>query len=62
MPFLPWYSLSFRPKCAEHHLVVLGNLDYHTWSTEATAAPAHSQLGLHLLTSFKLPDNDEYIL
>jgi hypothetical protein len=32
-------------------LVVLGNLDYHTWSKEATAAPVLSQLELRLLTS-----------
>jgi hypothetical protein len=30
---------------------VLGNLDYHTWSKEATAAPVLSQLELWLLTS-----------
>ncbi len=32
-------------------MVVLGNLDYHTWSKEATAAPVLSQLELRLLTS-----------
>jgi hypothetical protein len=31
--------------------VVLGNLDYHTWSKEVTAAPVLSQLELCLLTS-----------
>jgi hypothetical protein len=40
-----------RPKRAKYRLVVLGNLDYHTWSKEATAAPVLSQLELHLLTS-----------
>jgi hypothetical protein len=39
------------PKCAKYCLVVLGNLDYHTWSKEAIAAPVLSQLELHLLTS-----------
>ena len=39
------------PKCAKYRLVVLGNLDYHTWSKEATAAPVLSQLKLRLLTS-----------
>jgi hypothetical protein len=29
---------------------VLGNLDYHTWSKESTAAPVLSQLELRLLT------------
>jgi len=36
----------------QYRLVVLGNLDYHTWSKEDTAAPVLSQLELHLLTSF----------
>ncbi len=31
--------------------MVLGNLDYHTWSKESTAAPVMSQLELRLLTS-----------
>jgi hypothetical protein len=35
----------------KYHLVVLGNLDYHTWSKEATAAPVLSQSELRLLTS-----------
>jgi hypothetical protein len=29
---------------AKHWLVVLGNLDYHTWSKETMAAPFLSQL------------------
>jgi hypothetical protein len=40
-----------RPKRAKYCLVVLGNLDYHTWSKEDTAAPVLSQLELRLLTS-----------
>jgi hypothetical protein len=40
-----------KPKCAKYRLVVLGNLDYHTWSQESTAAPVLSQLELRLLTS-----------
>jgi hypothetical protein len=28
-----------RPKRAKYRIVVLGNLDYHNWSKEATAAP-----------------------
>ena len=34
------------PKCAKYHIVVLGNLDYHHWSRESTAAPVISQLEL----------------
>jgi hypothetical protein len=45
------YDANNRPKCAKYRLVVLGNLDYHTWSREATAAPVMSQLELRLLTS-----------
>jgi len=40
-----------RPKRAKYHLVVLGNLDYHTWLKEDTAAPDLSQLELRLLFS-----------
>jgi hypothetical protein len=40
-----------RPKRAKYRLVVLGNLDYHTWSKESTSAPVLSQLELRLLTS-----------
>jgi hypothetical protein len=40
-----------RPKRAKYRLVVLGNLDYHTWSIESTCAPVMSQLELRLLTS-----------
>jgi hypothetical protein len=46
------YDENNRPKRAKYRLVVLGNLDYHTWSKEDTAAPVLSQLELHLLTSF----------
>jgi hypothetical protein len=45
------YDEHDRPKRAKYQLVVLGNLDYHTWSKEATAAPVLSQLELRLLTS-----------
>jgi len=45
------YDANNRPKRAKYRLVVLGNLDYHTWSREATAAPVMSQLELRLLTS-----------
>jgi hypothetical protein len=45
------YDENNRPKQAKYRLVVLGNLDYHTWSKESTAAPVMSQLELHLLTS-----------
>ena len=40
-----------RPKRAKYRLVVLGNLDYHTWSKESTTAPVMSQLEFRLLTS-----------
>jgi hypothetical protein len=45
------YDTNNKPKRAKYRLVVLGNLDYHTWSKEATAAPVMSQLELRLLTS-----------
>jgi hypothetical protein len=45
------YDANNRPKCAKYRLVVLGNLDYHTWSKESTAAPVMSQLELRLLTA-----------
>jgi hypothetical protein len=45
------YDEHNKPKRAKYRLVVLGNLDYHTWSKEDTAAPALSQLELRLLTS-----------
>jgi hypothetical protein len=45
------YDENNKPKGAKYHLVVLGNLDYHTWSKEDTAAPVLSQLELRLLTS-----------
>jgi hypothetical protein len=40
-----------KPKRAKYPLVVLGNLDYHEWSKEDTAAPVLSQLELRLFTS-----------
>ena len=40
-----------RPKRANYRIVVLGNLDYHNWSKEATAAPVLSQLELRILTA-----------
>jgi hypothetical protein len=45
------YDVHNRPKRAKYCLVVLGNLDYHTWSKEDTVAPVLSQLELRLLTS-----------
>jgi hypothetical protein len=48
------YDSNNRPKRAKYRLVVLGNLDYHTWSKEATAAPVMSQLELRLLTSLSI--------
>jgi len=48
------YDANNRPKRAKYRLVVLGNLDYHTWSREATAAPVMSQLELRLLTSLAI--------
>jgi hypothetical protein len=45
------YDENNRPKRAKYRLVVLGNMDYHTWSKEETAAPVMSQLELSLLTS-----------
>jgi hypothetical protein len=43
-----------RPKRAKYRLVVLGNMDYHTWSKEETSAPVLSQLELRLLTSLAI--------
>jgi len=40
-----------RPKRAKYRIVVLGNLDYHSWSKESTKAPVMSQLELRILTS-----------
>jgi hypothetical protein len=45
------YDEHNKHKRAKYHLVVLGNLDYHTWSKKDTAAPVLSQLELRLLTS-----------
>jgi hypothetical protein len=44
------YDEHNRPKRAKYRLVVLGHLDYHTWSKEDTTAPVLSQLELRLLT------------
>jgi hypothetical protein len=41
-------------KRAKYWIVFLGNLDYHTWSKETTAAPVMSQLELRLLTSLAI--------
>jgi hypothetical protein len=40
-----------KPKRAKYRIVVLGNLNYHNWSKEDTAAPVMSQLELCILTS-----------
>jgi hypothetical protein len=45
------YDEHNRPKRAKYRIIVLGNLDYHQWSHESTAAPVMSQLELCLLTS-----------
>jgi hypothetical protein len=45
------YDEHNEPKRAKYCIIVLGNLDYHPWSKEATAAPVLSQLELCLLTS-----------
>jgi len=45
------YDDKNRPKQAKYCIGVLGNLYYHTWSKESTAAPVMSQLELRLLTS-----------
>jgi len=41
-------------KRAKYCLVILGNLDYHTWSKEETAAPVLSQLELRILTALAI--------
>ena len=38
------YDENNRPNRAKYRIVVLGNLDYHQWSRESTAAPVMSQL------------------
>jgi hypothetical protein len=45
------YDKFNRPKRAKYCIVVLGNLDYHNWSKEATAAPVMTQLELRILTA-----------
>lgn len=45
------YDQFNKPKRAKYCIIVLGNLDYHNWSKEATAAPVMSQLELMVLTS-----------
>jgi hypothetical protein len=45
------YDANNRPKRAKYRVVILGILDYHTWSKETIAAPVMSQLELRLLTS-----------
>jgi hypothetical protein len=45
------YDFNNKPKRAKYRIVVLGNLDYHNWSKESTAAPVLTQLELQLLTS-----------
>jgi hypothetical protein len=43
------YDEHNRPKQAKYRLVVLGNLDYHTWSKEDTAAPVLCKLLLFII-------------
>jgi hypothetical protein len=45
------YDANNKPKREKYHIVVLGNLDYHTWSKEDTTSPVMSQLELLLLMS-----------
>ncbi|MFN9978389.1 MAG: reverse transcriptase domain-containing protein, partial [bacterium] len=45
------YNKNNKPKRAKYRIVMLGNLDYHHWSKESTAAPVMSQLELRILTS-----------
>jgi hypothetical protein len=42
------------PKRAKYRIIALGNLDYHTWSKESTAALVMSQLELRILTSLAI--------
>jgi len=48
------YDAHNQPKRAKYRIVVLGNLDYHNWSRESTAAPVMSQLELRFLTSLAI--------
>jgi len=48
------YNEFNRPKRAKYRIVILGNLDYHNWSRDATAAPVMSQLELCILTSLAI--------
>jgi len=48
------YDANNHPKRAKYRIVVLGNLDYHNWSKESTAALVMSQLELRLLTSLEI--------
>jgi hypothetical protein len=43
-----------KPKRVKYRLVVLGNLDFHTWSKEDTAAPDLSQFELCILASLAI--------
>jgi len=45
------YDAFNKLKHAKYRIVVLGNLDYHQWSKESTAAPVMSQLELRILIS-----------
>jgi hypothetical protein len=51
------YDEHNRPKRVKYRIVVLGNLDYHQWPRESTAAPVMSQLELRLLTSLAVFNN-----
>jgi hypothetical protein len=48
------YDANNQPKGTKYRKVVLGNLDYHNWSKESTAAPMMSQLELCFLTSLAI--------
>jgi hypothetical protein len=48
------YNVNNHPNRTKYRIAVLGNLDYHNWSKESTAAPVMSQLELQLLTSLEI--------
>jgi hypothetical protein len=56
------YDENNKPKRAKYQIVILGNLDYHHWSKESTAAPVMSQLELRLLTSLAVSLSSRHIL
>lgn len=51
------YDAFNKPKSTKYRILVLGNLDYHNWSKESTAAPVMSQLELRIVTSLAVYKN-----